>query len=103
MKKILLIFLFTIFSVLLSSCTPQDFGATGNCGWTGCPEGATTSSSPGAGQYTKATSVGENKFMIKGFSSSDAIKGAQVHCNNLGKKMELDNLNDDKVAIFKCI
>ena len=78
-------------------------GADGNCGWFGCPEGQTSSSNPGYRQYTIATSVGDNKFMIEGHRSGDAIKGAQAHCSKLGKTMELETINDDKVAIFKCI
>tara|TARA_X000000368_G_C22547057_1_gene500362 strand:+ start:134 stop:442 length:309 start_codon:yes stop_codon:yes gene_type:complete len=101
--KILSILAFLFCSFFLLSCTPQDFGHKGNCGWTGCPEGETPSSLPGVGQYTKTTKVGTDKYMIEGFSSSDAMKGAQAHCSKLGKTMELETINEDTVAIFKCI
>lgn len=90
--------------LLLAGCTPQDFGSKAeNCGWFGCKPGETSSSQIGRGQWTTATSVGKNKFMVKGHRPDDAIKGAALYCQSINKQLELDNINEKNVAIFSCL
>ena len=89
-------------SVILTNCTPQDFGSPSNCGWVGCPAGETTGS-PGYNQWTKPESVGDGKFMTKGNRYKDAMNGAKSHCSMSGKSVEIISMSDKNIAIFKCI
>ena len=88
-------------SIILTNCTPQDFGSPGNCGWTGCPSGETPGV-PGYNQWTKPEKVGDNKFITQGHRYKDAIAGAKSHCAKLGKTMEIINMSDNDVATFSC-
>ena len=101
MKRFFIATFFIGASIVLTNCTPQDFGSPTNCGWTGCPAGETTGA-PGYNQWTKPEKIGDNKFMTKGNRYKDAIAGAKSHCSKLGKTMEIINMSDKNVATFSC-
>ena len=87
--------------LFLSNCTPQDFGATGNCGWFGCTQ-AETASSPGWEQYTTPVQVGKDKYMSEGYQAGIVTKGAKLFCDGMGKTMEFESFQDNTL-IFKCL
>jgi len=45
-----------------------------------------------AGQSTYPQQVESNTFLIGGYNTQDAIKGATLHCQEMGRRMEMIQL-----------
>ena len=55
----------------------------------GCEGGATTDRRISAGQWTVPQSVGNNSILVQGYSTQDALDGANSHCAQLGRQMNM--------------
>ena len=80
MKLLKIIFGFGLL-IILNGCFAHGDAGTGD--WFG---------TIGPGQWKTPTAMGNDKFLIEGYRTADAIKGATQHCAAKGKPTEIYNL-----------
>ena len=83
--------------IILNGCFAHGDAGTGD--WFG---------TIGPGQWKTPTAMGNDKFLIEGYRTADAIKGATQHCAAKGKQYDVVTLTPDRqdsnaTLIFKCV
>lgn len=73
----------------------------------GCAAGPTASRNLHSGQWTNAQNIGPDTFLVEGFSTQDAVNGAQSHCTNMGRQFSMIQLMPHTSSlratiIFRC-
>ncbi len=73
----------------------------------GCASGETQNRGLYSGQWTPVQSLGVGKYLIQGYDTSDAIKGATVFCNKSNKTFVADSVtphqrNERATVTFIC-
>jgi hypothetical protein len=58
----------------------------------GCATGETDSSRLYDGQWTTAQSIGSGKYIIQGYSTQDAVRGATEFCASTNKQLSTEKL-----------
>lgn len=72
-----------------------------------CATGETTSRSLYSGQWTPVRNIGQGKYLIEGYSTSDAINGGAVHCLKFAKEFVASEItpstrNERATVTFIC-